>query len=562
MTITGSTYQSLDAQWPREAVNVRTQARQLVLTSYERSSLTVEEYAAQVIKFAESPEERARKRGVQRRVDICMDAWGPLVRASLENWTTPEVFNAVLGVNHDHIDLSRNPAKHIWEELAVTYKYPPKRYTRKNEADGEKYLKLLEGTPFDLYWQQVELLLEACNEVLIWPDVIDRGQRGKIIKHRFAVGNVATLVTPEDDPTEIECVCISDCYRDLGGKEHKTWRIWTDSWYALFENDKDGKLVRAGFVPPVNGDVEPEDDYSATNPYGELPFYLIRKNNWPWGVWDSTSGEDLVDLTLRGGEERQFYRYHQKMSGFKQAAVTGLSIEDMPEQLLDPGFIAKFETDGQLTIIDWQLDLQARLDCMIADELMAAASRGINPERYKRTGNQQSAHGAQLSERGLEERRIRNTPIFLAAERAYKRLFCVVAEAHGLESPNKDIEIDVEFSPLAYPTDPAFQIYIEKQELSMGLESQVSLVRRRRPDWTDEQSIEYIRKNMEMIAEVNEMKASRNIPDDPTNESRSAEENGSMGPAERDKGKMARDDDSPPSDKTKVGKDFVNIPRK
>ena len=184
MTQTGSTAQALDADYPREHVFARTQARQLVEASYERSAVDVMEYAALVVAFADSNEEVARRAAIRRRLDICRDSWGPLLVAAIKNWFTPEVAQALLGQQFDHVDLSRNPAKNIWTELAVTYKSPPKRITPDETKDGERYLEMLKGTGFDLFWQLVEFLLSACNEVLVWPDVIQRTSGEKKIKLR------------------------------------------------------------------------------------------------------------------------------------------------------------------------------------------------------------------------------------------------------------------------------------------------------------------------------------------------------------------------------------------
>ncbi len=90
--------------------------------------------------------------------------------------------------------------------------------------------------------------------------------------------------------------------------------------------------------------------------------------------------------------------------------------------------------DARFTIVDWQLDLKARLDCQSADELAAAAARGINPERYKRSTNYQTGVGALHAERGLAEYRIRNHPIFARAEEEYYKMVCLVCAAHGMDT--------------------------------------------------------------------------------------------------------------------------------
>jgi hypothetical protein len=512
------------------------------MASYEASALTLEEYAERVVAFAESGPEVARRAAVRRRINFLRDAWGPLLKASLENWTTPPVCEAVLGRNKDHLDISRNPAKNIWQDLAVTYQAAPKRSTPGNVAAGERYLELLSETDFDLFWSDVELLLVACNEILIWPDVVEIDGE-KVIKHRYACGDVATVITLEEEPSETECVLVLDDYADLSGNQHRRYNLWTKRWHAQFErgevqsDGKPGNLERTGYINPdlVPEDGDPARDDSAMNPYGRIPMVRVRLRDWRDCVWDVTSGEDLADLTLRGGEDRQFYRYLQKMGGFKQLAVSGLGLEAMPQQLLDPGSALKFEGQNVSTqVIDWQIDLSKRLDCQMADEVAAAASRGINPERYKKSASYQTGFGARLAERALAAWRVRLSTLLRRAEKRYYRAFCAVVAAHQIDAPDATATLEIEHAPIAYPEDPAQQLTVEQGELAMALESQVSLIQRRHPEWTEDQAKLALQANMETIAWVAEQKASRNVPNDPTVESRAAEQNGAAGPLARD----------------------------
>lgn len=538
MTTTGSTPQVLDTLWPRDSVHLRTQAQQLVLTSYERSSMTLLQYAEAVIKYAESGPEVARRAASRKRVAMLRDAWGPLLKAAFENWTTPAVQMAVMGANRDHMDLSHNPAKNIWGELSVTYKLPPVRTTPEKLEDGVRYVELLNrDSDFNLFCQVVEVLLEACNEVLIWPDVIERADGTKSIKHRYATPDQFSLVVLEEDPTELEAIIIIDEYTTLGGQIKKCYRLWTPAWHAQFERGTDG-LERTGFVAP-GPDTAPEVDNTADNPYGRFHMQLVRLTDWGDTLLDATTGEDLVDLTIHGGIERALYRYMQKMSGFKTGVAVGQSIDNPPQQLLDPGAIIRIETDGTFQVVDWSVSLKDRLDCMMSDEVAAAASRGINPERYKKTGNYQSGFGARMSERGLAELRAKRSSIFARVEARYKEAACVVWAAHGIEDvPDPAIKLEVKHAPLEYPEAPLDQLQVEEKELSIGLQSQVTLVQRRNPEWTEKQALDFVRKNLEVIAEVNDLKTKRNIPNNPETQGADAEANGMMGPAVRD-GQMA-----------------------
>ncbi len=531
----GSTQQNLDGNVSRANVSVQSPARQLVLASYQRSALDIDEYATYAIRYAKSGQEMARKAAVNNRVQVLLDAWGPLLKSAMENWLAPAVQDAVMGVERDQIDRSRNPAKHIWEELAALYRLPAKRTTPERKSDADAYNKLVEGTKFDLFWRRVERLLQACNEVLIWPTVVERevnGQRVKTLKHRMAVGNTVTLIGCDEDATEIECVVLEDRYWDLGETHHERFILWTNEWHAVYESIDGGKPKRVGKV-----DIGAEEDSSTANPYGELPFVLVRLEDWDQMIWDQTSGADLVDLTVHGGKERLFYRYLQKMGGFKQLAQLGLSQEKPPKQLMDPGAIMQIQSENAL-LIDWQTDLKARLECMSMDELSGAAAKGINPQRYKQSGDYQTGAGAERADRGLIERRSCAALIFGPAEAEYKRKCIIVADAHGYrpagvptgwKGPDKDIPLEVKHAPMEYPESPKDQLDLDEGRISLGLDSAVSIMMREHPGWTEVQAKAEIRKNLENTAEVNDMKTRHNMPDNPENESKTAEANGAMG---------------------------------
>jgi hypothetical protein len=544
MAVTGSTPQSADGTWDTSLVSSRlSMARQVVLRSYESSALDLEQYASMAIAYAESPAERKRRALTRRRLDLLRDSWGPLLKAKFENWTSPPVQDAVLGEGRDHIDTSRNPAKRIWQELAVLYTAPPARTTTP-PASGELYNKTLRRTGFEQFWKTAEVLVQACNEVLVWPDVITLSDGRKMPIHRMAVGDGFSLIGSDRAPGLLDAIVIHDEWTDLGGNAHKQWHLWTDDWFASFEvgertTPNDEKATRisgpgGGYVRLVR--VDKDVDGNAANPYRRIPHVLIRRMAWQDNLLDVTSGEDVVDGTICGGVAQLFLRYHQKMSGFKQPCVVGQDLDtDSRQQILDPGATLKYIGHGiSMQVIDWQLDLKSAQSVIDADELRLAASKGINPENYKRTANYQTSTGARLSERPLERLRAEMAPVFDEAEAAYYRSACTVWDKHGIDAPDPDADLKVSFCPMKFPEDPLRQLEVEAKEVALMLADYVTLLKRRYPELTDDQAMDLIRRHGENIEEVQSMKVNHNIPNDPMKESLSAEENGRMGPAVRD----------------------------
>ncbi len=525
MADTGSTGQALDTTFPRQYVSARTQAEQVLWRSYELSSITLEEYAAKMVAASKLVGEVDRRVSTDRRVKMLRDEWAPLLKAYFINWVTDAVRKAVLGKADDHMDISRNAFKHITRELSVAYKSPALRSTPKSPKDGERYNELLKGTGFDLFWQQVERHVEACNDVLIWPDVVTIDGK-KQIRHRWCVGNRATVITLDEEPTIPEGVLFIDQFRTMEGDVRVLYNLWTDRWHAQFAEGADG-LEQTGYVDP---DIPPAKDGGSANPYGVLPFIPIHKNRWQDTFWDITTGEDLVDLTLNVGVAKLFYNYMRKMSGFKQLIAWGDSVDRTPQMLLDPAAVAKIVTSGGIEIADWTIDLGAYLECMEREELAKAAALGINPERYKQKQSHQNAHAAALSERGLAEIRMHKMLALQDAEQRYYRMCCIVWAAMSIEDvPDKDAELEVIHAPIWYPSDPKAQSELDSADISRGLESPVTIWMKRHPGATEEEAEAAIKKNMEQTAKVQAMKVTHNMPKNPETESLSAEENGGQG---------------------------------
>jgi hypothetical protein len=520
----------------------------MVLASYESSAITFEEYAKQAITFAKSQTEVERRALTDRRIQMLRDDWGPLLKKAMESWYKPEVLDLIMGPGRSELDLTNNPAKHIWQELSVLYKLPPRRSTPKKEGEVDKYNELLEDTDFNLFWQMVELLLNACREVVIWPDVITKGDGKKYIKHRIECGNTMSVIVNPQDKTEIECYIQVYIAKALDGVEHTHYRIWTDKWYGIFEEDSK-ELNGVKRVDLVDPEVSEEDHFTGQNPYGFMPQVMIRLMDWQDVPWDITSGADVVNLTLTGGRERQNFRYLQKISGFKQGVATG-NIDKPPERLLDPAYLIFIPGDDtSFTTIDWSVDLLARQKAEQNDELGVAARYGINPQRFKQSGDYQTSFAAKSAERGLQEQREKIKPILGKAENLYYKSMSSVAKVHkiGKPIPDPEVRLVVDHVPISYPENPIIQADLDAKEISMGVSSPLDVIKRKNPHMTLEQAKDELKRIMEDIAFVNDEKTRHNIADIPATadgsmvQSKSAQENGSLGPLEKAKKKQEQE---------------------
>jgi hypothetical protein len=517
--------------WNRAYVHQSTRVEQLVLESALRSAVSAEDYARIVIDIANSAAERKRRGFAQRRRAIVNDAWQELLVADIKNRTTPELWPALMGPEGEYADISRNPARDIWAENAVLYKSAAKRGTPKDFGEGEKYRDLT-GRRFHTFWQRVEFDLQAFNDVIIWPTVgMHYDQR--VMRHNIAAGDTVTVVFDEElGGSQPYAICFIDHFKTSNGMPTKRYRIWTEDWRLVFNNDGER-------IDPITGIVIEDGSPGWENPYGILPFVFVHRDPYQPYFWDQTTGEDLISLTLKTGRFETDTDYKAWRAGHKQIMVTANSrVRDFDKTLLDPGALIKIIGDGAVgTLIDWQIDLGARLDTVNGWEIRAAASRGIKPERLRRT-NYQNAEVARLSERGLQERRERMEEIFREAESDYYYVTAVVgAEEEMAPRIDKAAELEVIYAPIDYPGEPAARLAVAETQARLGVKSLVDLVLEDHPTWDEDEALEFIEQNIETLAKIQAIKSAASVPErNLANRSADDERAGATGPMIRDAG--------------------------
>ena len=511
---------SAPADLPREYVTALSTPERMVMESLEHSVVTLEDYAARLITCAESLPEVTRRELAKRRRALLRDDWGRYLLAMLKNWLTPETFAAAVGKREDQADMTRNVAKRIWSELAVLYKRPPVRRTKKDPRNAEAYAALLKGTDFDGFWQRVELNLEAHNDLLIWPCVVTRNGK-QVIKHRLACPDVVTVRTAKDDGTELEAVLLIDTWTDDTGGERVSYIFWTPDWYATFDEERGRTDV---------------GEYPGVNPFGVLPFVVLHREPCEEKFWNPNAGEDLVNLTLLIGRNRTCDHFTRKMSGFTQLMAWGDNVAEIPQQLRHESAILQFEVgaNGGVREVKWDANLSERAALVDADIAHAAASRGINPENLKKAAVYQNSTVARLGERGLNERRQSKIGTLQLAESEYYQMVCRVAKANGLAGVPNDDELEVEHAPIEYPEDPLALLQVWQQSVQMALESQVTLIRKLHPSWSEDEAKKWAVDRVAEIAWLQQQKQAAGVPNDITNQSRAAEQAGAMGPPARD----------------------------
>jgi hypothetical protein len=287
---------------------------------------------------------------------------------------------------------------------------------------------------------------------------------------------------------------------------------WTPHWRAVFSDEAEegsGALMR---LDPVT--LTPiADEEPVKNPYGMMPFTYLHIDPHHETFWNQSQGDELVELTLKAGRQQTQTNDLFNRTGHKQLVSHGNALRrDSQKSLLDPGAHILVHGDGSTTIVDWSIDFESRQRVVDNDEARAAGTYGINPERLRKT-SYQTAEGARVTERPLEERRHKMREPLGDGERDHRYNCITVARIDRVdveELPDPDVYMEVIHGPIAYPGDPAKQIDVD--------------------------SAKY-KRNLDLRRKGQEYKQAGNVPDDPRNDSAEDEENGRQGPAIRDDGK-------------------------
>lgn len=543
-TIPDRTYLVGEQHWTRDLVHQLSRSEQTVMVSWVKSGIDAVDYARLCVEIAESEPEKRRRKLASRRRALLDDAWRELAHEDIKSALHPTVAKALCGPNGERVDISRNVAKNIWQEMAVLYKAPAVRTATKVRST-DAYRQLVANTKFHLFWQEVEGQLAAFNDVVIWPS-ISRDIRGdKSIQHNLAAGDTITAVFDADlggTGTPTALVFHDSFQRVVFGDDGKPkaaagkmWHVWTPWWQVrlIVADEGEQRLIPVDAAARI---IE-ADDYEIRNTWGldQLPFVYLHKHPNHHDFWHQTDGESLISLTLKLARWGTDDDYLRRMNAFKQLLLSGEQIKDGPQNLLDPGKIIKIRgRDVSAQLLDWQINHKDRQDVAAGEEIRAAAANGINPERYRRT-SYQTAENARNSERGLNEKRTRDREIFLPAEDEYYFLCCTLAEREDLQQrPDPAAHLEVQHAPIEYPSDPAAVLDLLDREISLGLRSQVDVMLKNHPDWTEKQALDQLRLNLQRSGEVSKIKQEYGSPKNPENRSAEDEENGLNGPQVRD----------------------------
>lgn len=228
----------------------------------------------------------------------------------------------------------------------------------------------------------------------------------------------------------------------------------SDSEY--FEPEYRGKIisysVTEGSDPTIStdGDGNPEiedNPYKGSNGETVLPFTLIPKEYPVDELINTTTGNDLVDLTINIANSYVHLNTLIKYQAWKQGYI--ISDTDLPDNFnLSPENWLKISASKnggttQVGLLDMQADLKSFFQVLTERAALGVAQYGIDADTFlRKSGNPESGFALSIKKEGLSEIRESQLPLYRAAEHD---LFEKTRIVYNYHNPNNKISEEGRF---------------------------------------------------------------------------------------------------------------------
>lgn len=397
----------------------------------------------------------------------------------------------------------------VSRELAQVYHEPPKRKFMQNgkEYNVEGVIEYIDS----IYkrwgndsFQNIDQLTNAMSTIS--PKITYRSGQ---LDLDIITPDMYEVILNESDPVKIDAIIyeVSTYYDNSLNRKLKKFIYWSESEHGyLLAYDEPSKVKPTDYVITIVDDqLKPiDDDGDTRNPYEIMPFitlyshkpindYFVDKN-----ARQFTNAEDVLLFKAAGVNkvvERQGFsllylkeRQMKKEEKFVASAETIIKLKmgNVGEESEELGYISP-----DAAIIDINMDFEKTFYRQLR-------KFGIDEQDGNASANK-SGVSIFLSDQSRNKIIERNISRYTAFEESLFNILKAVNNHHAKADQNlqmipEDLEIMTEFRPVEMVLSQAEVIDMEQHELDNGLVSKEDLIRRRNPEWTDDQVKEYMAK--------------------------------------------------------------------
>lgn len=419
---------------------------------------------------AKQSEEEERKRKANERLAIYHDDWEDILESTLSSQFHKD--------NYAKIKLLKNTTQNILrkvvDDVSVVYKIAPVREYGENEKIGEIYQYL----EIDEFMKRVNQYGFLLNDVLIRVGWDQENQKVTLDLHTPAN---TSIIQRDNYPEQAAAVYYEVEYIDTEFNPTKFNVFWSDFEHFLF--DEKGII----YSPT-------EDNQEKINPYGQLPFVIVHMKPFPGMFWNTSLKNDIVSGTVITGFKRTLKDYLFKHSSFKQPVINADNIDKIPNELLHD-VASAWKIQGQnanVSLLDFTANF-SELSKTIQEDINAFLSTyGLSVDMFAVSPSEASGRALQIKNRGLQEIREAQIPIFRRVEKQLFDMIRIVYNWHSSSSQIPELDFSIDFAELETYTDPMEERKQFEWDLKRGVISPGQFYMAFNPDVTDAETAEKI----------------------------------------------------------------------
>lgn len=418
---------------------------------------------------AKAAAEKERKRRMNDRLEIYHDEWTDLLRQRLAEGFSADNFKAM----KLSIDTSQNILKRVIHEISLVYKSPA---TRKFAPDNTELADIYQGLKIDSFMKRVNRYGNLLNDLFILPEWDAEKEKMKL---RILTPAVCSVIQNDDNPNIADAVYYEIDYVDSEGKGAGNWFYYWDAEEQFIFNWQTREVK-----PPS------PDNKQMVNQYGQLPFAMLHMNQIDGMFWNPMSGQDLVEGCLWNGWKKTFKNHAFKFQSFKQLAAIGTEMKLPPEIKSDPSFMMHIDGNGDIKVLDMQLDF-AGMDNTVGNDANAFLSTyGLNLNMFTASPETLSGRAMEIKNRGLKDIREDQIEVFREFEQELLNKIILVYNVEAGKSISDKTTITVDFAEPEINVDPLEQRKQALWDLRNNLISPAQFYMKFNPDVKDEAEAE------------------------------------------------------------------------
>lgn len=439
--------------------------------------------------------EGERQREAEARQDAYEDDYSDLLEQRIRStWDVQANVEALLKV----LDTTNNPLKRIVNEVSVLYTKRPARRLA-NTSATQLYRQILKGAGDGVVMPRLNRMVNLHNTVLVYVRPAYDSLTLKLV-----LPQDCTVWPDPDDPTMPLCVEFRECDTAAPNAKPVYWQFDRRPESAgIRKYDANGKKIGPDMALP----------YADETGRPLIPFVAFHRE-WREQFWDSTSGDDLYELTIMVGMWETWINHLIRTDSTRQKYVTGvIDTAGGGDEGGTEGIIQIRGVNGSAPNVgefssqaDWD-GLGAQIKRKLENVLNNV---GLVLPDTRTSGDPTSGFALVVRSQGLIKIQKAQVPSYEKSEESFYRIVAAVWNFERMNTAFPLIEgealppfseakpevafADVESARTVEEMKAALEI--AESEIKMGLASPVTVYMRMNPDVSEDEARAAIEKNL------------------------------------------------------------------